>query len=124
MGAVRYQPGEASRGAWVSVPEVAGTLGLDARPGSWWPQQRQALARAIGRVAAHEIVHALAPQREHAATGLMSAALGRGELTRTRIAVDPLTRSVVLDAVAQRQPPPRSSPSLAACACPTNGAVM
>jgi hypothetical protein len=128
MGSVSYQSGQASRGAWVSVPEVTGTLGMDARPGAWWAEQRRTLARAIGRVAAHEVVHTLAPQREHAASGLMSAALGAGDLTRARLAVDPLTRSVVRDVVEQRglgllatHP---EAPEAAACDCPTSAATM
>ena len=35
------------------------------------------LARAVGRVVAHELIHSLAPWQEHAAEGLMSASLGR-----------------------------------------------
>jgi hypothetical protein len=39
------------------------------------PTEQALLGRAVGRVVAHEIVHAYAPGREHEPTGLMRARL-------------------------------------------------
>ena len=43
--------------------------------------ERAHFGRALGRVAAHEIVHALLPDRPHDRAGLMARSLGRRELT-------------------------------------------
>jgi hypothetical protein len=59
---------------WVSVPNVRAVVG-----------GRGAGARevqvALGRVVAHEIVHAFLPSRPHAAEGLMGRAVNRATLT-------------------------------------------
>ncbi|HYN05210.1 MAG TPA: hypothetical protein VE359_22365, partial [Vicinamibacteria bacterium] len=66
---------------WVHVPSVRGVIGLDPR-GSVFalsPAASRALAIALGRVVAHELVHALAPSVPHG-TGLMSATLTTRQL--------------------------------------------
>jgi hypothetical protein len=45
------------------------------------------LGIALGRVVAHELVHALAPSAQHG-TGLMSEKLTRRQLTAARLSVD------------------------------------
>ena len=52
------------------------------------PPASRALAIALGRVVAHELVHALAPSVPHG-TGLMSAALTTRQLTAPSIPFDP-----------------------------------
>jgi hypothetical protein len=62
---------------WVLVPNVREVLQAssgEARP--------QTLARALARVAAHEIVHVLAPGLPHSAQGLMRARFDAATLTR------------------------------------------
>jgi hypothetical protein len=43
------------------------------------------LARAVARVVAHEIVHAVAPEANHTATGLMQPELTRAHLEMKRL---------------------------------------
>ena len=72
---------------WVFVPNVAWTLGMPARPELWSQRQRRELARALGRVITHELVHALAPDHPHS-TGLMNSTLGRDALLREGLRLD------------------------------------
>jgi hypothetical protein len=51
------------------------------------PAAARALAIALGRVVAHEVVHALAPSVPHG-KGLMSASLNRNQLTASSITVE------------------------------------
>jgi hypothetical protein len=75
---------------WVHVPNVRAAAGL--RPGGTVaavdPASARALGIALGRVVAHELVHALAPSVPHG-TGLMSAKLTRRQLTAATLPVDP-----------------------------------
>jgi hypothetical protein len=68
--------------AWVHLPSVRRGLGDHLEWQSWRFDQRErrTLGIAIGRVAAHEIVHAVAPEVPHG-QGLMSARLDRDLLT-------------------------------------------
>jgi hypothetical protein len=74
---------------WVHVPSVRAAIGLD--PGglayAMPPPASRALAIALGRVVAHELVHALAPSVPHG-TGLMSAALTFRQLTASSIPLE------------------------------------
>ncbi len=74
---------------WVHVPSVRAAIGLDLRGQAFTmsPPASRALAIAIGRVVAHELVHALAPSVPHG-TGLMSAMLTRRQLTAPSIPFD------------------------------------
>jgi hypothetical protein len=81
---------------WVYAPEVQAALGLARRPASSWTSaERLALGRAIGRVAAHEVVHVLLPGRPHAPSGLMSARLDRTALQSQRLRVDARTAAAL-----------------------------
>ncbi len=83
---------------WVHLPGLESTLGLvhgqPVRRGRW---AARALGVAVGRVIAHEVVHALAPSVPHG-TGLMSSALTRRQLTAPSIPFDPEV-ALVLQAV-------------------------
>ncbi len=75
---------------WVHVPGVRAAIGLSPNgtaPADDIASERQ-LAVALGRVVAHEVVHALAPSVPHG-TGLMSAALTRRQLTTAALPSDP-----------------------------------
>lgn len=80
LGATRSQdPGNAS--VWIYVDEVTATLGLSGRAAyRWTGLERLHAGRALGRVAAHEIVHVLLPNRPHDEAGLMAPSFGRREL--------------------------------------------
>jgi hypothetical protein len=69
---------KAVRTVWIYLPHVAATLGVDADP--FRPADIHLLAVALGRVAAHEILHALAPRLPHSRSGLMAERLGRSAL--------------------------------------------
>ena len=74
---------------WVHVPSVRAVVGLDPRGSAFstsLPESR-VLAVALGRVVAHELVHALAPSVPHG-TGLMSAELTRRQLTASSLPFD------------------------------------
>ena len=89
MGAMR-RGGQQTASIWVYFDEVASTLGLRGRaPQAWTPAERSRFARALGRVAAHEVIHALLPARPHDAFGLMAPSLGHDELTAPTLAADP-----------------------------------
>ena len=89
LGATRSRdPRNAS--VWVYFDGVASTLGLAGRPTeSWSLIERREFGRALGRVAAHEVVHALLPQRPHDRAGLMSPSFGRRELTVSALDTHP-----------------------------------
>ena len=71
---------------WVYLDGVKAALGLDGsvRRGHASRQASRAIATAVGRVAAHEVIHALAPYQPHAANGLMRSSLGRTDLLGPR----------------------------------------
>jgi hypothetical protein len=43
--------------------------------GAWTPGERGVFARALGRIAAHELVHVLLPDLPHSSEGLMRASI-------------------------------------------------
>jgi hypothetical protein len=95
MGLVR-RGDTPSRVAWVFVNNVRTTLShlpLKARPG---PAEIPELARAVARVAAHEVVHAIAPEAPHARNGLMNEALSRRFLLGESATIDARCASAVL----------------------------
>lgn len=63
-------------------------------------RQNLEFSRALGRVLAHEIVHAVVPAHPHAATGLMSARQRRGSLLRHKARLDPDCVKALLEALA------------------------
>ena len=73
---------------WVHVPSVHAGIGLPPRASlaAMPPSSLRSLAIALGRVVAHEVVHALAPSVRHG-SGLMSATLTRRQLTGRAIPV-------------------------------------
>jgi hypothetical protein len=89
MGATRsHQPGNAT--VWVYLEDVASAVGLAGRGlESGSGLDRAVFGRALGRVVAHEIVHTLLPERPHDSAGLMSASLGRHELTTFALRTHP-----------------------------------
>ena len=84
MGLVRRDQ-EPQRAVWLFMDGVRFALG-DPRAGE--VGYDAAVARALARVAAHEIVHAIAPDLPHAAAGLMRHALDKRFLLGKRAAID------------------------------------
>jgi hypothetical protein len=79
-----------ARVVWVRVPNVRAAVGV-SQSGPLIllsASDRLAVGVAIGRVVAHEVLHALAPSLPHG-TGLMSSRLNRRQLTGAAVPVDP-----------------------------------
>jgi len=95
LGATSNGPG--SRTIWVNYPNVAWAAGttVDALSSAGFHERRRA-AIALGRVVAHEIVHALVPDLPHADVGVMSERL-KDSLDRP-LGLDPLTTEALLAA--------------------------
>jgi hypothetical protein len=84
-------PSSGTPAVWVFLDDVKRTLGYPA--GVPLPaRETMLLARAVGRVAAHELIHMAVPGRGHAGTGLMSARLDRRDLLSRSLTVDTGTR--------------------------------
>jgi hypothetical protein len=76
------------RTTWVYMPKVTSTLGLDPESVSASFDAQRLLGVALGRVLAHELVHAIAPDVEHASAGLMRPGLDAFQLLRGRPALN------------------------------------
>ncbi len=76
--------------AIVFAPGVFRVLGYEAGlPGACSePEELQSVARAMARVALHEIIHVIAPGHEHVDEGLMSERLDRGKLLKRELSND------------------------------------
>lgn len=78
--------------AWVFLSSLQWALGLPTLDN---PADGARLGTALGRIVAHEVVHALAPHLEHAHFGLMAPRLDRTALLQPQMAIDPATRRLV-----------------------------
>jgi hypothetical protein len=95
---------EGPRTIWIDYENVAWVAGTSTdRLVSAGFAERRRVGVAMGRVIAHEVVHALVPQLPHAAAGLMGVNL-RGALDRS-VSLDPATRDAVRAAVATARKP-------------------
>lgn len=74
--------------AWIHVASVEGALSLTRPPEALNPPDLRRLGLALGRIAAHELVHALSADGEHASDGLMRRGLGERELTGSSPVID------------------------------------
>jgi hypothetical protein len=74
---------------WVRVPNVQTAIGISRRRSLLGlpPVELRLFGVALGRVVAHEVVHAVAPSVSHG-SGLMSGSLSRRQLTAASIPVD------------------------------------
>jgi hypothetical protein len=83
---------------YIFMPKLFDTLGW-----SWSPnrtrssRQNVELARALGRIVAHELVHAIAPDAPHTEEGLMCAWLNHKSLLRGRLRMSSSTAEYVLN---------------------------
>lgn len=91
---------------WIHVPSVRAMLGVPAgRPlAVLGAPERRALGIALGRVVAHEVVHAVAPAVPHG-RGLMSASLVTRALTAASMGVGPDVGEAVQAALRGEAPP-------------------
>jgi hypothetical protein len=82
------RPADGARVVWVFLSSVRWTLGQDPRSGLVTPKQANELGLALSRVVAHEVVHAIAPEEPHAASGLMHHSMDRSFLVGGRARID------------------------------------
>jgi hypothetical protein len=106
-GAGRHVMGATQTGAdgalavWVFPDQVAWALGLDLQMRrSWGKMKERDFARALGRVASHEVLHSLGVT-DHGGAGLMSAHLDRLALTAARLPIDRATASAARRALSR-----------------------
>ena len=91
MGGTRR--GLQSRTTWVYVSNVMWALGLKAQAvAELSEEQKDEVSRALGKVIAHEVIHAVAPDLPHSGRGLMSGTLGRNFLLQARVSLQPVER--------------------------------
>lgn len=92
-----YLAEEEASAVFIFYHRVARVVGVSSgRNGMMDPSDAKRLARALGRVAVHELVHRVAPELPHADSGLMRDDLGRSLLTRRKLELDDRSRSAVL----------------------------
>jgi len=109
MGGTRR--GAQSHTTWIYLSNVLWALDLkDSAARGLSAREEEQVARALGRVAAHEIVHAVAPGMPHSAHGLMSGTLGRAYLTQPTAALAPAERKLFRAAVEAFGPVTASAP--------------
>jgi len=95
-----YLSSDESSAVYVFYHRVARVLGVAyERDGMMQPSDRKRLAKALGRVVVHELVHRVAPHLPHADSGVMQGDLGRSYLTRKHLSLDDGSRSGVLAAL-------------------------
>jgi hypothetical protein len=99
MGAVQRAEGSNSA-VWILLSNVHYALGGSKQRQAGVPMEM--VARAVGRVLAHELVHLIAPELPHASSGLMSARVGRGLLLREDLKLDPFLGSLLRNRLATR----------------------
>ena len=87
MGATTH----GSSTVWVYCSAVARALDLDPHT----PGSTPLLSQAVGRVVAHELVHALAPALQHTVQGLMAARWAPKRLLDPVLDADPATRLAI-----------------------------
>ena len=104
-------PRSASPRAWVYLENLAWVMGVPTHDGAMTVEQMMRLGRAIGRIVAHEVIHAVAPAVGHSRSGVMAARFDRSDLLSGRLAVDAATRrsvQAVLAVARASATPPRS----------------
>jgi len=103
LGIVPRAP-SSERAIWIVLSNVRKALGLRPSGSAGSPADHLRVARALGRVTAHEVFHAVAPWHAHADTGLMRERLDRRALLRPSVDLDLESREVFLSVLAARQP--------------------
>jgi len=109
-----------TRAIWSFLDSLHWTLGNDPRMPPSGPGADEALGVALGRVVAHEIVHAIAPEEPHAKNGLMNHTLNRTFLLGRQVRLDGrcskafLARLAARHAELARQSAPEPTAAIAA----------
>jgi hypothetical protein len=100
MGGTRR--GAQSHTTWIYLSNVLWALDIEGGSARrLTPLEEALVARALGRVVVHEVVHAVAPGVPHRPGGLMAGKLGRDLLLRVGLRLAPSERQAVRAGVEQ-----------------------
>ena len=99
MGAVPAEAGPPFL-VWAFVDHIRAALG-DRSDGSESAAGQEGLALAVGRVVAHEAIHAVATRHPHAPEGLMKASLSSDALLQPELDVGPVCACAAAEGVAR-----------------------
>jgi hypothetical protein len=107
LGLVQREP-RPTRTVWAFMGNIKRAVGHDPEAArEVHPVEQRLLARAVGRVIAHEVVHAVAPEHPHDRRGLMRHALSRTLLVGVRAPLgDDCARAVRAGVAAWQGPRP------------------
>jgi hypothetical protein len=97
--------GQNVRTLWIVVPNVLRTLGVAPAEVPLGRREAAAVARALGRVVAHEVVHLAAPRLGHTREGLMQKSLDRSSLVEGMLLLDAASRRAVFPALSRLADP-------------------
>jgi hypothetical protein len=87
-------------GVWIFYSTIRAELGFRrSREESVGPREARSLGRALGRVVAHEVVHAYQIRHEHARVGLMGPHFDARALTGDDLAWDSASQAALVRAV-------------------------
>ena len=100
MGVNLIVGGRPNDTVYVFVPVVRKALGRELRTGR--RREREQIGRALGRVTAHEVVHALAPDVPHASTGVMKATPNTRDLVAADVRLDAFASDRIRQALDRR----------------------
>jgi hypothetical protein len=102
------------KAVYIFYPSVLRTLGYDLVPDRRRsPRERARLTRALGRVVAHELVHAIMPDREHDHEGLLNPKLKRQHLQQKHLRLLDETADAFVERLAAFQLSASAKPSQA-----------
>ncbi len=91
---------------WIHVPSIRAALGV-ADHGAIFDlldfRDQSRTSRAVGRVIAHEVVHAVAPGVPHG-LGLMAPSFGRRDFMASKVRIEPQVAEAVRAALAAGHP--------------------
>jgi hypothetical protein len=106
---VRHQA--PSRAVWAFLDNVRWTLGEDPHERPVAGRARD-LGTALGRVVAHEVIHAIAPGEPHSKDGLMSHSMNRGFLLGKDAPLEARCgRAFMIELAARRESVPGDGPA-------------
>lgn len=95
MGAATHGEGKKG-GVYLFCPQIFKTLSFD---GMNTLRDMERLARAMGRIVVHELVHVLAPHHPHTDSGLMNRHFTQRFLMRPEVHLDKVSSSVVREEI-------------------------
>jgi hypothetical protein len=103
---------EPNRAVWAFLENVRWTLGLEKDRGLRAAGSGLDLGQALGRVVAHEVIHALAPEEPHSKNGLMGHSMNRAFLLGDHAPLEARCGRAFLEGLAARgSHPPAQNPA-------------